>query len=173
MALENINKYLSATSAHLGLEKENYGGSYRAIVAHRSRVEFLFDKLDGDDIEGTQAQSFFAENSLFPSASGSTPYEALEKLDKKLGILYRFEALEFDRVKAIPNFELSAEDDCAPDEEQTFSNVYWDDVVHDLNSTATYFYENAKEYASARNRRSLFALINFQYKDEFKNLNQL
>jgi len=172
MALENVNNYLSATHTHLGIEIERYGGSYRAIVAHRTSVDFLFDQLGGDDNDGTQAQYFFADNPLFPSARGSTASEALENLNTKLGILYRFESLKFNRIEAIPNFRLIAEDDCDSNDEQTFHNVNWDDIVFDLRSSATYFYEHAKEDASTRKRRSLFALINFQYKDEFKHLNQ-
>ncbi len=49
MTLDALNKYLEATQDHLGVEDQRYGGGFRAIVAHRSAANFLFDKLEGSD----------------------------------------------------------------------------------------------------------------------------
>ncbi len=61
MTLDALNKYLEATQDHLGVEDQRYGGGFRAIVAHRSAANFLFDKLEGGDFDGTEAQSFLNE----------------------------------------------------------------------------------------------------------------
>lgn len=47
MDLDALNKYLEATQDHLGVEDQRYGGGFRAIVAHRSATDFLFDMLEG------------------------------------------------------------------------------------------------------------------------------
>lgn len=172
--LENIDKYLKATSYHLGVEDERYGGGFRAIIAHRCWVDFLLGMLEGDDIGGNQAQHFFAENPLFPAAYGETPTKALENLDKKIGVLYRFERKKGSyEWKALPQFSLKAEHDCDPNEEQTFYDVDWNEIVSDLRSSSPYFYETSKKEANSRNKRDLFALINFEYQGEFKGLHKL
>lgn len=170
--LNNLLQYLEATSKHLGVERERYGSGYRAIIAHRDCVDFLFDRLEGDDNDGTQVQMFFAENPLFPSGYGLTPSEALHNLDDKLGALYSFvETGCVYKFRAEPKFKLEAGHDCALGEDQTFYEVCWDDIIRDLNSTGTYFYEQSKEKATVRECRNLHALLNFEYTDEFKALN--
>jgi len=72
--MNNIDKYVEATGKHLGVENQRYGSGFIAIVASRSASVFLFDKLDSGDSEGTEAQSFFAEN----AKEGQR--EALERL---------------------------------------------------------------------------------------------
>ncbi|MFA0809475.1 hypothetical protein [Microbulbifer epialgicus] len=174
MQFENINKYIEATSKHLGVEDERYGGGYRAIVAHRCWVDFLFDKLEGDDLDGIQVQLFFTENPLFPAAYGGTASEALENLDKKLGALYKFEPKDGPyRWRAIPRYSLKAQHDCEPGEEQTYYDVDWDDVVSDLRTSSRYFYEDSKENSGPREKRNLHALINYRYEGDFNHLQKL
>lgn len=174
MELQSIDKYIEATSKHLGVENERYGCGFRAIVAHRGSVEFLFDKLNGDDLDGTQAQQFFAENPLFPAAYGASPSEAIKNLDKKLDILYKFSPKDGPyRWHVVPLFELKAQHDIEPGEEQTYYDVSWEDVVSDLHSTSPYFYEDSKEGSGPREKRDLFALVNYQYEGDFQHLHEL
>lgn len=172
--MNSLNKYLEATQHHLGVEGERYGGGFRAIVAPRQATEFLFGMLEGDDIEGTQAQFFLGENPLFPSAHGSTPQEAMQKLDTKLSLLYRFESTSsVYKWKIEEQFELKASHDAEPGESPSRYQVSWGDIVQDLNSTSGYFYESAKERCSSTQRRDLHALVNFKYEGIFANLRNI
>lgn len=172
---DSLNKYLEATQDHLGVEGERYGGGFRAIVAHRSATDFLFGMLEGSDLEGTEAQAFLGENPLFPSAWGKTPLEALQKLDAKLGILYRFEPTPKRAYtwEAHPQFELKAQYDAEPSEVQTWYDVRWLEVVQDLQSDSIYYYEYSKEHCGLREKRDLHALLNFKYEGEFAHLANL
>jgi hypothetical protein len=171
--MQIIEKYLESEGGQFAVEQERYGGSYRAIVCHRSACDFIFDNLEGDDLDGTQMQSFFWDNALFPSATGNTVQEAVENLESKLKILYTFE--KQSGVKnwlAVRNFELKAPYDCDGDEEQTFYDVSWLDIINDLKLVSSrYFYESAKEQASLTKRRDLHALIKFNYTGDFLSLN--
>ncbi|MEZ8028557.1 hypothetical protein [Enterovibrio norvegicus] len=169
--MDQIQKYLEAEGGHFAVEQERYGGSYRAIVCHRSACEFIFDNLEGDDLEGTQMQSFFWDNPLFPSATGNTTQEAIASLDAKLKVLYTFKQDQGARKwKAIPNFELKATHDCEDGEDQTQYDVSWLDIINDLDDAGRWFYEEAKEEATSSHRRDLHALINFKYTGDFLSL---
>lgn len=149
MKLDALNKYLEATQDHLGVEDQRYGGGFRAIVAHRSAADFLFDKLEGGDFDGTEAQIFLNENPLFPSATGKTPQDALQKLNDKLELLYQFEPnAGVYKWTAIPRFKLQAQYDADPGEDRTWYDVCWNDVVDDLQSDALYFYEDCRDRCS-------------------------
>jgi hypothetical protein len=163
--LDNLNKYLAATSDHLGLEQERYGGSFCAIVAPRPATEFLFRMLEGDDVEGTEAQDFLWSNPLFPAASAEAPSEALARLDAKLGLLYRFASgPRGTGWMAIPQFTLRAQFDSEPGEPPEWYDVRWGDVIQDLQlSPSRYFYEGSVEVCSATRQRDLHALIHFDY----------
>ena len=170
--MKNINNYLEETDAHLGVELERYGGLYRAILAHRDNVNFLFELLDGGEIEGIEIQSFFADNPLFPSDTGKTPTKALAALNIKLGKLYEFSrSSNLETVQLSRKFKLVAEHDIEPDEEQTYYDVNWDDIVDDLqDSNNLYIYSSTKEETSAREKRHLHSLVNFQYSGELLNI---
>jgi hypothetical protein len=169
--MEFIHKYLEAKGGHFAVEQERYGGSYRAIVCHRSACEFIFDNLEGDDLEGTQMQSFFWDNPLFPSATGSTTQEAIANLDAKLKVLYTFkQEQDVRKWEAIPNFELKVAYDCEDGEEQSYYEVSWLDIINDLHDAGRWFYEEAKEKANPTNRRDLHALINFKYTGDLLSL---
>ena len=143
----------------------------RAIVASRDMVAFLFDKLDGGDPDGTEAQLFFADNPLFPYGFGVTPSNALKDLDRKLGLLYELRSDTGSRdVKAIPKFELRARHDVEPNEPTSWYEVSWDDVVSDLRGSGRYFYEDAKDSATETVRRNLHALLQFKYVGPFLQL---
>lgn len=172
--MEALNKYLEATQHHLGVEGERYGGGFRAIVAPRPATEFLFGMLEGDDIEGTEAQFFLSENPLFPSAYGSTPQEALQKLNVKLSLLYHFvEASGAYKWSAEPLFELKAQYDSDPGEEPGTYQVSWGDVVQDLQSDSDYFYEHEKQKCNRTVNRDLHALVNFNYDGPFALLKKM
>lgn len=170
--MEIITKYLESEGGQFAVEQERYGGLYRAIVCHRSACDFIFDNLDGDDLDGTQMQSFFWDNALFPSATGNTVQEAVENLESKLKILYTFEKQSgVKKWVALRNFELKAPYDCDDDEDQTFYDVSWLDIINDLKLVSSrYFYESAKEQSSQTKRRDLHALVNFKYTDDFLSL---
>lgn len=169
--MDALNKYLSATGHHLGVEEERYGGGFRAIIAHRDDSDFLFSMLEGDDFAGTQAQDFFADNPLFPSAYGASPSEATQRLEAKLNILYRFERhADVSKWQAKPLFDLSAEYDTDPGESISTYQVAWGDVVEDLKGGPLLFYDDAKNVCNARNKRDLNALINFKYQGTFAQL---
>lgn len=171
MNLDALNRYLEATQDHLGVEGERYGGGFRAIVAHRSATDFLFDMLQGGDFEGTEAQAFLGENPLFPSAWGRTPQEALMKLDAKLGLLYQFEPRNGAyKWKAQRRFELKAQYDAEPGEARSWYDVQWDDVVQDLQSSSAYYYEDSKADCGDSVKRDLHALLSFKYEGEFSGL---
>lgn len=171
MELDSLNKYLAATQDHLGVEDQRYGGGFRAIVAHRSASDFLFDMLEGDDFQGTEAQAFLGDNPLFPASWGSTPQEALQKLDAKLGLLYSFEASTGSyKWKAARRFELKAQYDADPGEERGWYDVSWVDIVGDLKSSSLYFYEGSKACCTHTEKRDLHALINFKYEGSFAGL---
>lgn len=164
MNMDAIYKYLESQGGHFAVEQERYGGGYRAIVCHRSACDFVFDMLEGDDIEGTQMQFFLGDNPLFPTATGSNVQEAVTKLDSKLNLLYTFEQSDGIRKwKALPNFELKALHDCEDGEEQTYYDVSWLDIINDLYGAGKWFYEQAKEEATPSHRRDLHALVNFEY----------
>lgn len=168
MELNALNKYLEATQDHLGVESERYGGGFRAIIAHRSSTDFLFDMLEGDDLQGTQAQEFFWDNPLFPSAHGTTPQEALQKLDEKLGLLYNFEPSDGGyKWKAQSRFVLKAQYDADSGEEGGWYDVSWSGIVQDLHSNSGYFYNDSKAKCSDAVRRDLNALLQFQYEGDF------
>lgn len=174
MELEALNKYLEATQHHLGVEGERYGGGFRAIVAHRSTADFLFEMLDGGDFEATEAQAFLGENPLFPSAWGNTPQDAIKKLNAKLALLYKFESsTNVYKWKARARFELKAQYDAAPGEERGWYNVSWSDIVNDLQSDSTYYYEASKDECGGSVKRDLHALRNFKYEGEFAGLAEL
>jgi hypothetical protein len=171
MELNALNKYLEATQDHLGVEGERYGGGFRAIVAHRSATDFLFDMLEGDDIQGTETQAFFGDNPLFPAAYGATPQEALQKLDQKIGLMYQFEPGngEFG-WEAKRRFVLKAQYDADDGEERGWYDVSWTDIVDNLKSTSTYYYENSKAQCGDSEKRDLHALVSFQYEGHFASL---
>lgn len=174
MEMEALNKYLEATQHHLGVEGERYGGGFRAIVAHRLAADFLFDKLDGDDYEATEAQAFLGENPLFPSAWGNTPQEAIKKLNAKIALLYEFvPTSDVYKCKAQARFELKAQYDAAPGEDRGWYNVSWNDIVKDLQSESIYYYEASKEKCGNSVKRDLHALRNFNYDGEFAVLAEL
>lgn len=171
MELDALNKYLEATQDHLGVEDQRYGGGFRAIVAHRSAADFLFDMLEGDDFQGTEAMAFLGDNPLFPSATGKTPQEALEKLNAKLGLLYSFEpSASVYKWKAIRRFELKAQYNAEPGKERGWYDVSWVDIVGDLKSSSLYWYEDSKASCSDSEKRDLHALINFKYEGPFEDL---
>lgn len=169
--MENINKYLEAQGGHFAVEQERYGGSYRAIVCHRSACEFIFDALEGDDIEATQMQSFFWSNALFPSATSSSLQEAISNLDAKLAVMYSFEQCTgVYKWKAKANFELKAAYDQAEGEEPIFYDVSWLDIINDLFCGSPFYYDKAEDEATPTHRRNLHALLNFDYSGQFKDL---
>lgn len=171
MELDALNKYLEATQDHLGVEDQRYGGGFRAIVAHRSATDFLFDMLEGDDFQATEAMAFLGDSPLFPSATGKTPQEALQKLSAKLGLLHTFErSTSSHKWKAIRRFELKAQYDADPGEERGWYDVSWVDVVLDLKSSSLYYYEESKAGCSDCEKRDLHALINFKYEGPFAGL---
>lgn len=171
MELNALNKYLEATQDHLGVEGERYGGGFRAIVAHRSATDFLFDMLGGDDFQGTETQAFLGDNPLFPSAYGATPQEALQKLDAKIGLLYQFEPSKGAyKWKAQSRFVLKAQYDADPGEARGWYDVSWSDIVNDLQSNSSYFYDDSKAKCSDVVRRDLHALVSFKYEGEFASL---
>ena len=171
--MESLEKYLAATGHHLGVEGERYGGGYRALVLNRFDADFLFGMLEGNDFEGTQAQAFFGANPLFPATHAATPTQAIRNLDAKLSIMYRFEPN--DGVVpwlAVPQFELRAEYDGDPDDDETTSSyeVQWGDVVQDLRGGGAYFYESARDESTSEHKRDLHALVNFKYEGAFAQL---
>lgn len=165
--MESIDKYLNATLHRLAVEEERYGGGWRAMVAPGTTIDFVFDMLGGDDIEGTQMQFFLSDNPLFPSARGQTPSEALGKLDVKLSVLYRFQFLDKGNWRTVAQFNLLAHHDSDPDDESLSSyQVEWGDVIQDLrsmHSETKYFYDEARDRCSATQMRDLHALLNFKY----------
>jgi hypothetical protein len=127
--------------------------------------------LEGDDFAGTQAQAFLGDNPLFPSAHGTTPTEALQKLDAKLQILYRFEPrASVSKWEAVPLFDLRAEYDAAPGETVSTYQVVLSDVVQDLRTGSLHFYDDAMAASNARYKRDLHALVNFKYESAFAQL---
>nr|EIU2716803.1 hypothetical protein [Pseudomonas aeruginosa]EIU2862368.1 hypothetical protein [Pseudomonas aeruginosa] len=166
--MDALNKYLEATQDHLGVGGQRYGGGFVAIVANRSVVEFLFEKLDGDDFDGTEAQHFLWENPLFPSAHGSTPQDALAKLNGKIERLYDFYRGD-DRGKLVAarRFSLKAQYDADQGEERDWYDVQWVDVVRDLQTSEAYFYEASKDGCGYSEKRDLNALITFKYEGQF------
>lgn len=170
MKLDALNKYIEATQDHLGVEYQRYVGGFRAIVAHRLAVDFLFEMLGGDGIESTEARSFLDNNPLFPSATGKTPQDALQKLSDKLELLYQFEP---DSVMckwtAVPRFKLQAQYD-ADSSESGHYDVCWDNIVDDLESDAHYFYKRCRAECSGQVRRDLHALVEFKYEGIFASL---
>ena len=171
MLLENLNKYIEATNAYLGLQEEKYCDRYIAITLHKFGVEFLFEKLNGNDDELMECQDFLYDNPLFPFASGKTPTEALVNLDRKLGILYSFQVDNNSNItSAIGNFLLKAEHDIDEGEQQTYYDVCWNNIVSDLHSPSNDFYSRAKEKANNRVKRDLFALLKFEYVGVFAQL---
>ena len=169
---ENLNKYLTASSAHLGVEQERYGGDFRAIVAPRPATEFLFRMLEGGDVEGTEAQEFLWSNPLFPTASGNTPTVALARLDAKLGLLYRFAPWpQGAGWTALPQFTLRAQFDGEPGDAPEWYDVRWEDIVRDLRvSPSRFFYQSSVAACSATRQRDLHALVNFEYAGAFASL---
>lgn len=173
MKLDALNKYLEATQDHLGLEDQRYGGGFRAIVTDRSAAEFLFEKLAGGDFDGTEAQHFLDDNPLFPSATGKTPQDALQRLSDKLELLYQFEPNSgVYKWTAVPRFKLQAQYDSDPSESGRY-DVCWNNIVDDLESDALNFYESCKNECSDQVRRDLHALINFKYEGIFANLKSM
>jgi hypothetical protein len=171
MAFESLNKYLEATQHHLGVEGERYGGGFRAIAAHRTTTDFLFEMLEGDDLEATEAQAFLQENPLFPSAWGNTPQDALQKLDAKLGVLYRFSPGEsVYKWRAEATFKLTALYDADLGAVRSPYDVRWEDIVRDLRSSSPWYYDDAKSHCSDCERRDLHALLNFKYEGVFERL---
>ena len=171
MELDALNKYLEATQDHLGVEDQRYGGGFRAIVAHRSTTDFLFDMLDGDDFQATEAMAFLGDNPLFPSATGKTPQEALQNLNAKLELLYAFEpGASVYKWTATRRFDLKAQYNADPGEERGWYDVAWVDIVGDLKSSSLYYYEDSKASCSDSEKRDLYALINFKYEGPFAGL---
>jgi hypothetical protein len=171
MELDALNKYLEATQHHLGVEGERYGGGFRAIVAHRSATDFLFDMLEGDDIQGTETQAFLGDNPLFPAAYGATPQEALQNLDQKISLLYDFEPGNGGfGWEAKQRFLLKAQYDADAGEERGWYDVSWIDIVDDLKSATTYYYEDSKAKCGDSHKRDLHALVSFQYEGPFASL---
>ncbi|MEZ1440088.1 hypothetical protein QVM41_27925 [Pseudomonas shirazica] len=171
MELDALNKYLEATQDHLGVEGQRYGGGFRAIVAHRSTTDFLFDMLEGNDFQASEAMAFLGDNPLFPSATGKNPQEALKRLNDKMALLYSFESITSVRKwKAVRRFELKAQYDADPGEERSWYDVSWFDVVGDLKSSSFHYYEDSKSSCNDSEKRDLHALINFKYEGPFTGL---
>jgi hypothetical protein len=170
MELDALNKYLEATQDHLGVESQRYGGGFLAIVAHRATTDFLFDMLEGNDLQATEAMAFLGDNPLFPSATGKTPQEALQKLSAKLELLYSFEFVTSGyKGMAVRRFELKAQYEADPGEEPSWYDVSWFDVVDDLKSGSLYYYQDSKDSCSDSEKRNLHAL-NFKYEGLFADL---
>lgn len=176
MVLENINKYLQATSAHLGVEVLNYGGKYVAIIANVSTVNSLFSLLQSDDISHTEALDFLSENKLFPYSFGDSVDEAITKLNSKIGLLFEFDLQGKRYGTAVRRFELKAQLDADLDEtdlERTWYDVSFDDIVSDLSdSKESYFYHHSKTISNDSVKRDLHAILNFKYEGLFANLNE-
>lgn len=174
--LDNINKYLEATCQFLGIADERYGGGFRAIICHQANVDWLHNRLTGDDFEGTQTQAFFGKNPIFPACWGGTASEAIEKLDQKLGILYEFVPTPNGvyKWKCQPKFSIRAQYDCNPGNEIEYYEVSWDMVVEDLHDSfkkdPSWYYESAEDESGPTTYRNLHALLNAVIPDDFKAL---
>lgn len=163
--IEFLERYLDKMDQPLAVEQERYGGEYRVIVLHSDCAEFLFGMLEGDDIQGLQAQSFFAENKLFPSAWGSSLGQTLRRLSAKLEAMYEITDRP-GRAGIERKFKLLAEYDTKPGEDKSYYEVEFEQVVNDLRSGSGYWYEEAKERCSQTENRNLHALVNFQWPDD-------
>jgi hypothetical protein len=148
-----------------------YGGGFTALVASSEAASFLFDMLSSDDNDATQAQEFLADNPLFPAARGEAATDALEKLDGKLGLLYRYERATAGGARgwqAVRRFTLIAPHDCEAGEPQTWYDVHWDALIEDLRSQRSpFFYSDASSRVGLRTRRNLKALVEFDYAGDF------
>lgn len=165
--IEFLERYLDKMDQPLAVEQERYGGGYRVIVLHSDSAEFLFGMLGGGDIEGTQAQLFFAENSLFPSAWGTSLGQALRRLSAKLEAMYAITDKPC-RTGVERKFKLLAEYDTQPGEDKSYYEVEFEKVVNDFRHCGDYWYEEAKEKCSQTERRDLHALVNFQWPADLK-----
>jgi len=163
--IEFLERYLEKMDQPLAVEQERYGGGYRVIALSRTSAEFLFGMLEGDDIEGTQAQFFFGENRLFPSAWGSSLGQALCRLSAKLEAMYEITDKPW-RAGVERKFKLLAEYDTEPGKDKSYYEVEFEQVVNDLRSGSCYWYEEAKEKCSLTENRNLHALVNFQWPDD-------
>lgn len=165
--IEFLERYLDKMDQPLTVEQERYGGGYRVIVLHSDSAEFLFGMLGGGDIEGPQAQFFFAENMLFPSAWGSSLGQALRRLSAKLEAMYAITE-KSGRFGVERKFKLLAEYDTQPGEDKSYYEVKFEQVVNDLRHCGDYWYEEAKEKCSQTEKRDLYALVNFQWPADLK-----
>jgi hypothetical protein len=157
-----IDQYIAVTDYYLGISSERYGGGFRAIVGNRSLVDWCFEIIDGEDLAAGELQDFFCENPLFPSSHGGSISGALSALNFKLNSLYEFEDTP------IPKYEMKAQCEADSSGETEEYNVSWDDILTDLfkaqRQQEYHFYSFAKEQASPRRFRNLYALINVKSK---------
>tara|TARA_R110000737_G_C14454661_1_gene463824 strand:- start:115 stop:648 length:534 start_codon:yes stop_codon:yes gene_type:complete len=162
--IEFLESYLDKMDMPLAVEQERYGGGYRAIILHRGWTEWIFDKLSGDDNDGTQAQDLLTNN-LLPTAYGDSLSQSLRRLSAKLEALYEITD-EPGRNGVKRKFKLLAECDVDEGEEQSFYEVEFEDAVRDCTGRSSYWYDEAKENCTSRKDRDLHALINFKWPDD-------
>ncbi|MEM0550177.1 MULTISPECIES: hypothetical protein [Aeromonas] len=165
--IEFLERYLDKMDQPLAVEQERYGGGYRVILLHRTSAEFLFDMLEGDDNEGTQAQFFLGENMLFPSAWGRSLGQALRRLSAKLEAMYEITDKP-GRSGVARKFKLLAEYDTEPGEDKSYYDVEFEQVVDDCRHGDWYWFEDAKEKCSQTENRNLHAWVNFQWPADLK-----
>ena len=175
--MENIDRYLSATDQHLGIEAMAYYPiGYGAMVADRGSVKFLFELLYCHGPDAIETGQFLQTHPLFSAAFGATAAETLDNLDRKLGLLYTFTYHE-RRWQAMPRFSLQAPADVAPwdapGEDPGANPVSWDDIVNDIRREQQAFVLGALEAnCSTTFCRDLHALVTFHYDGEFAVLKQ-
>lgn len=157
-----LERYLDKMGAPLSVEQVRYGREYLVLVLSRSSAEFLYDMLEGDDIEGTQAQYFLSEHGLFPAAKGRSLGQALRRLSAKLEAMYTLTDKP-GRAGIQRKFELLAQHDTASGEAPSYYEVQFEQVVEDLRGRGRYWFEEAKEECSQTQRRDLHAWVNFQW----------
>jgi hypothetical protein len=65
---------------------EGYGGAWRALIASdMDSASLVHGELNGDDISGIEMQRYLSlAGALFPTATASTPSEAIEILNERL-----------------------------------------------------------------------------------------
>lgn len=159
-----LDAYANKMNVPLIVDQERYGGSYTAIVMHMDWATWIFDKLGGDDFDGTQAQ-YLLSNQLLPVASGNSLSQALRRLNEKLKALYSITDEE-GRNGVKRKFSLVAEHDVKDGEALTFYDVDFNDVISDCRGKGTYWYDEAVENCSNKIKRDLHALINFDWPDD-------
>ena len=159
-----LDTYIDKMGLPLIVDQERYGGGYRAVVLHMDWATWIFDKLEGDDFDGTQAQCLLS-NELLPTAYGNSLSQALRRLSAKLEALYLI-TNEDGRKGVKRKFSLIADYDCEKSEEQTSYEVDFNEIINDCRGRSTYWYDAAIEKCSNKNKRDLHALINFDWPDD-------